>query len=120
MTMHHAVEILLARMESHPEEFVQGSRGQWLHQIDRNKKFFNEEERDAVTAKLRQINLDNMSGELMQEMTKQEEVKPTTLIAPQSMHQILQPQLDKMFQEAYEGWEPVTEEYKWVNLPEKD
>ena len=73
--MHHAVELILKRMESHPEDFVQGAKGTWLHQIDKNKKYFNQEETDKVKDKLREINLDQMTQNLMESMVEDEEVE---------------------------------------------
>lgn len=126
--MHHGIEILLARMESHPEDFVQGAGGQWLHQIERNKKYFNQEETDKVKEKLRQINLDRMTQNLMEAMVKDEEVKPSKIIGTQSqskaIHDILAAGLDTAFKDAYANYHPAAledleeakegEMYKWV------
>jgi hypothetical protein len=133
MAMHHAVELILARMETHPQDFMQGKSAPWLQIINGYKKFFTEEEGLAVRDGLRKINMDGMTEDIMKRMVQDEETdrsdrytsaladsmkKSKTLIASQVMQQTLQPALDKMFQEAYEnydvdineGWEAVTEE----------
>ncbi len=75
--MHHSVEILLKRMETHPEDFVQGANGKWLATINAYKKFFNEEEGTAVRDGLRKINLEHMTEEIMKRMVADEEPKAT-------------------------------------------
>jgi multimeric flavodoxin WrbA len=71
--MHHAIEMLLARMESHPEDFSQERSGKWLQTINAYKKFFTEEEGIAVRDGLRKINMESMTEDIMKRMVKDEE-----------------------------------------------
>lgn len=60
--MRKLVEFLLARCETHPEEFYEerksGVQHNWLHQIKTCKKFMTEEEHKAIWDKVSEINLE--------------------------------------------------------------
>lgn len=55
-------EFLLARADTHPEEFYEdrksGVKHNWLHHVKQNKKFMSEEEYNAIWEKVSAINLD--------------------------------------------------------------
>lgn len=131
--MHHAVELILKRMESHPEDFVQGRSGQWLQIINGYKKFFNEEEGIAIREALRKINMDSMTEDIMKRMVKDEEpinhytdslAQSMARTKNQSIHDILAAGLDTAFKDAYANYHPAAledleeakegEMYKWV------
>ena len=104
--MHHAVEILLARMESHPEDFEPNAKGHWQHWHNTYKKFFNEEERELVSAKLREINLNRMSQDMMQEMVADkpdtnEKVINKIHMSRAEVLATLRPGLEEIFKKAY-------------------
>lgn len=60
--MRKMVEFLLARCDTHPEEFYEerksGVKHNWLHYFKTCKKFMTEEEHAAIWEKVSQINLD--------------------------------------------------------------
>lgn len=101
--MHHAVEILLARMESHPEDFEPNAKGHWQHWHNTYKKFFNEEERELVSAKLREINLNRMSQDMMESMVEGEPeiAKKKVVMSRADILATLRPGLEEIFKEAY-------------------
>ena len=101
--MHHAVEILLARMESHPEDFEPNAKGHWQHWHNTYKKFFNEEERELVSAKLREINLNRMSQDMMEGMVEGEPeiTKKKAVISRADLLATLRPGIDEIFNQAY-------------------
>ena len=111
--MHHGIEILLARMESHPEDFVQGRSAPWLQIINGYKKFFIEEEGLAIRDALRKINMDSMVEDIMKRMVKEDNPTPFEQLqsAKDKATQMMQEELNKAFNQAYdEGWEEITEE----------
>lgn len=81
--MRDIVKFLLARMETHPEEFYQdrksGVKFNWSHQIKDNKKFMTEDEYKAVWSKYSEINLERS----MQDVTER-------LLAPEPTSEIME------------------------------
>lgn len=75
--MRQAVEFLLERMDSHPEEFYQhrpsGVKHHWVGLINDNKKFFTEEEAEAIRLKLSEINMDRFSQAIAERLLAPEE-----------------------------------------------
>ena len=63
--MRQAVKFLLDRMDTHPEEFYEHRSihafHHWVGLINDNKKFFTEEEAEAIRLKLSEINMDRFS-----------------------------------------------------------
>lgn len=59
--MRKLVEFLLARMETHPEEFYQDRKTDvkhnWMHTVKDSKKFLTDEEYKAIWEKVSEINL---------------------------------------------------------------
>lgn len=64
---HPVVELLLARMESNPEEFGWGE-GRWDHLLGQVEEYSSDEERRAIRAALRPIHLDKAHEWLMDEL----------------------------------------------------
>jgi len=77
MLMHQAIELLLKRMESNPEEFAESpgklSGGKWMRLVDRYKGYFTEEEKNLFNDKLRELRMDEFQKELMAELLYGEE-----------------------------------------------
>lgn len=69
---HPAVELALSRMDSNPSEFTY-ENGKWRHMIEQHTRWMNKEEKDAVTEKLRVINLDNMRLTMMKKILSDRE-----------------------------------------------
>ncbi len=75
--MHQAIELLLKRMESNPEEFAESpgklSGGKWMRLVDRYKGYFTEEEKNLFHEKIRELRMDEFQKELMAELLYGEE-----------------------------------------------
>lgn len=69
---HPAVELALSRMDSNPSEFTY-ENGKWRHMLEQHTRWMNKEEKDAVTEKLRVINLDNMRLTMMKKILSDRE-----------------------------------------------
>jgi hypothetical protein len=65
---HAVVRLLLKRMESHPEEFGQGTGNRWGNIIEEITEYGNEADTAAVNAKLRDIRLQEAHEEMMDEL----------------------------------------------------
>jgi hypothetical protein len=66
--MHQAVELILKRMESNPDEFTGDSKDRWMRMIKRYEAFFNDEERKAITEKQNAIMMKEFHKEVMAEL----------------------------------------------------
>lgn len=68
--MHPAVKLLLARMESNPEEFSNVHTGQhrWRHVMDKVFAYSSKEEKQMLDDRLRDIVLGDAHKEIMQEL----------------------------------------------------
>jgi hypothetical protein len=75
--MHQAIELLLKRMESNPEEFADHPAkigvGKWMRLIDRYRGYFTEEEGKAFQDKLRELRMNELQKEIMAELLYGEE-----------------------------------------------
>lgn len=68
---HDVVKLLLARMESHPEEFKIGDgpvHQRWVHYIDMVQDYGNETDKAALNAKLRDIVMDEVHEDALDEL----------------------------------------------------
>jgi len=68
---HDVVKLLVARMESHPEEFRIGEgifHQRWSHHIDIIQDHGSEADKAAITVKLRGILMDELHGEVLDEL----------------------------------------------------
>ena len=72
--MHPAVELLLKRMESNPDEFVTEHRKSriWDALITRYESFMTKEENAAVKQKYSEIQMSQMHKEIMAELLRTE------------------------------------------------
>jgi hypothetical protein len=59
------VEILLERMKTNPEEFIEGGLSKWSRVIDAGWEVLGEEERNALQDAIRSAKRDRFSGEVM-------------------------------------------------------
>lgn len=66
--IHPAVELLLARMDSHPEEFE--GDGKWGNRYQPFKSYWTTTEKRLVHAKLREIRMNVMHKQVMKELMK--------------------------------------------------
>jgi hypothetical protein len=105
------VEILLERMKTNPEEFIEGEFSKWSRVINGGWEVFTEEERTAIQSAMNEAKRDHFNGEVMRVLAqghadqfgKAENylVKPSKIIAPQNMiaqaTQILNNEFDRAY-----------------------
>jgi hypothetical protein len=72
--MNNGMKLILARMETNPEEFV--DKHKWRHLVESDWPMFTEEEQKAYSAKLREILIDRFSEEVLKTLMEDED-KPT-------------------------------------------
>lgn len=74
--MNNGMKLILARMETNPEEFV--DKHKWRHLVESDWPMFTEEEQKAYSSKLREILIDRFSEEVLKTLMEDEdEDKPT-------------------------------------------
>ena len=59
------VEILLERMKTNPEEFIEGGYSKWSRVIDGSWAILSEDERDALQAGINEAKREHFNGEVM-------------------------------------------------------
>lgn len=59
------LEILLERMKTNPEEFVEGGFSKWSRVIDAGWSVLTEDEREALQAGMNEAKRDHFNGEVM-------------------------------------------------------
>lgn len=64
---HPVVDLILARMESNPQEFTLGN-GWWKPKIEEVKQYLSNEEKVAINAGLRKIYLDALHQQIMKRL----------------------------------------------------
>lgn len=68
---HDAVKLLLARMESHPEEFrfkESGYHDRWYNHISAVNSYGNETDKAALNAKIRDVRMAEVHEQVMEEL----------------------------------------------------
>ena len=120
------VEILLERMKTNPEEFIEGGYSKWSRVIDGSWAILSEDERTALQAGMNEAKRDHFNGEVMRVLSQghddrvitdmEERIYEATkgkrlmqgsfsttsaIITPQSMIEQVKDTLDKQFDEAY-------------------
>jgi hypothetical protein len=84
---HPVVQLLLARIESNPEEF--NPPGRWDHYLNINSGFFNNSEREAINAARRVVVLGELHKQIMSVLLNGNE-NARQNINGASQHQLLQ------------------------------
>lgn len=76
--MHAAVDLLLKRMESNPDEFVQGHprHPRWERIIERYKEFLDVKEKKLLKEKYTTLQMNQMHKEIMAELLHGEDPMP--------------------------------------------
>ena len=59
------VEILLERMKTNPEEFIEGEFSKWARVISGGWEVFTDEERTAIQSAMNEAKRDHFNGEVM-------------------------------------------------------
>jgi len=110
------VEILLERMKTNPEEFIEGGFSKWSRVIDNAWSILTEEEQTALKAGVDNAKREHFNGEVMRVLAQGHDgerlgvedymvKKPSKIIAPQNMiaqaTQILNNEFDKQYATNY-------------------
>lgn len=66
--MHSATELMLARMESNPEEFDNSMNGRWGNILTKLCDCLPEEEWNIIRDRLKAVRLENIHKQIMQEL----------------------------------------------------
>ena len=118
------LEILLERMKTNPEEFVEGGFSKWSRVIDSGWSVMTEEERQALQAGMNEAKRDHFNGEVMRVLSQGHDdhlltmelgervynnkrlmqggySDPRSILTPDVMRQQVEETLEKQFDEAY-------------------
>lgn len=111
------VEILLERMKTNPEEFIEVDASKWSRVMSRGWDIFTEEERTALQDAIRSAKRDHFSGEVMRVLSQGHDdqlgrstsgsypydagLSGTMLGTSQSLTAHIRDTLDQQFDEAY-------------------
>ena len=99
------VEILLERMKTNPEEFVEGGFSKWSRVLDAGWAVMTEDEREALQAGMNEAKRDHFNGEVMKVLSQGHDDGVTidmgSILTPEMMRQQVKDTLDKQFDEAY-------------------
>lgn len=68
--MNNGLKIILARMDTNPEEFIE--KHKWRHLVESEWPMFTKEEQEAYTSKLREILGDVFSQQILQVLMEDE------------------------------------------------
>jgi hypothetical protein len=71
--MHQAVELILKRMGSNPDEFTGDDKDRWMRMIKHYEAFFSDEERKAISEKYNAIMMGKFHKDVMSELLYGEE-----------------------------------------------
>lgn len=106
------VEILLERMKTNPEEFIEGGYSKWSRVIDSSWAILTEDERTALQAGIGEAKREHFNGEVMRVLSQGHDeiennlVTHSAILSKKSMMnqttQILRDEFDK----AYAGSSP--------------
>lgn len=104
--MRDIVKFLLARMETHPEEFYQdkksGVKFNWSHQIKDMKKFMTDDEYKAVWGKYSEINLERAMQDVAERLLAPEPVTREAVIGEFDSDGVLQSQVAYTMKNRYQ------------------
>ena len=117
------VEILLERMKTNPEEFVEGGYSKWSRVLDSSWAILAEDEREALQAGMIEAKRDHFNGEVMRVLAQGHDEldldpylvkgkipmqgdRPSKVITSQSMMNQATKLLSDEFDKAYAGSSP--------------
>ena len=96
--MNKGVEILLARMNSHPEEFLR-DKDRWEGLFNHYKKYMAEEDKEVFWAKLCEIRTEEFTEKVLRTLLADKEEAKRREVA--SIQEIVNAGLDLAWKEAY-------------------
>jgi len=71
--MNDGVALLLERMKTHPEEFVDG--GKWAHIMNKHEDFLDAEDRQALTDGLNKLMQQRFTEKILEELVEPKKIK---------------------------------------------
>ena len=103
------VEILLERMKTNPEEFVEGGLSKWSRVLDAGWAVMTEDEREALQAGMNEAKRDHFNGEVMRVLSGNVDegesyatnLGKSMILTSSTLKQQIKDTLDKQFDEAY-------------------
>ena len=98
------VEILLERMKTNPEEFIEGGLSKWSRVINGGWDIFTEEERTAMQAGMNEAKRDHFNGEVMKVLAQGHDdhlMNRGSILTPEMMRQQTTQILSDEFDKAY-------------------
>ena len=99
------LEIILERMKTNPEEFVEGGFSKWSRVLDAGWSVMTDAEREALQAGMNEAKRDHFNGEVMKVLSQGHDDGVTidmgSILTPEMMRQQVKDTLDKQFDEAY-------------------
>lgn len=108
------VEILLERMKTNPEEFIEGGMSKWSRVMDAGWSVMTVEEQKALQDGMNEAKREHFNGEVMRvlaqghddQLGRAEPQKPNKIITSQSMMNQATKLLSDEFDKAYAGSSP--------------
>lgn len=96
--MNDGIKILLARLESHPEEFLRDS-DRWEHLFNHYKKYMAEEDKQAFWDKLCEVRTQEFTERVLRELLADKKLEERRNL--DSISKIVEHGLNECFKEAY-------------------
>jgi len=114
------VEILLERMKTNPEEFIEGEMSKWARVMNTAWAILAEDERDALQAGINEAKREHFNGEVMRvlaqghddQLGRAEPQKPNKIITSQSMMNQATKLLSDEFDKAYAAQNTTSNPYQ--------
>ena len=82
--MNGGLKILIARMETHPEEFENDSK--WISSFNNYKKYMTEEEKDVFWKKLCELKMSEFEKKIVKRLMQEEEPEEQLTLDLNSTH----------------------------------
>lgn len=117
------IEILLERMKTNPEEFIEGEMSKWSRVMSSGWEVFNEQERTALQDAIRSAKREHFNGEVMRVLTQGHDdqlvrtddylVKQSAVVSKKSMIAQTTQLLNNEFDKAYAGQNTTNNSAWW-------
>jgi len=117
------VGILLERMKTNPEEFIEGDASKWSRVMGRGWDIFTEEERTALQDALNEAKREHFNGEVMRVLAQGHDdqlgraddylVKQSAVVSKKSMIAQTTQLLNNEFDKAYAGQQNTANNSAW-------
>jgi len=98
------LEILLERMKTNPEEFVEGGYSKWSRVLDAGWAVMTEDEREALQVGMNEAKRDHFNGEVMKVLAQGHDdhlMNRGSILTPEMMRQQTTQILSDEFDKAY-------------------